>query len=158
MKKNSIKSNNKLLLNFINELKADCRQFGVDKKIYVYFDRQTKNIVDYDLEKNKIKYVDEIEGESNVFALLANFIYFAYLDSGYIISPSQAVIKTCRHIKDMTQAEFAEFTNNSANSIDQWERGIRNPKYDALQRIASSCNIPTEIFFDTLSNVVICPL
>lgn len=42
----------------------------------------------------------------------------------------------------MTQSELAQKLNIPFQSISQWERDIRNPKYETLKRIAAALNIP----------------
>ena len=50
-------------------------------------------------------------------------------------------IKNVRIKSGMTQAKLAEILGIPYQSIGQWERGLRNPKYDTLQKIADALNI-----------------
>lgn len=45
-------------------------------------------------------------------------------------------IKTARKAKGMTQAELAEKLEVPFQSISQWERDIRNPKQETLEKIS----------------------
>lgn len=45
-------------------------------------------------------------------------------------------IKAARKAKGMTQAELAEKLEVPFQSISQWERDIRNPKHETLERIS----------------------
>ena len=45
-------------------------------------------------------------------------------------------IKEARKKAGMTQTELAEKLNIPFQSVSQWERNLRNPKYETLQRIA----------------------
>lgn len=49
-------------------------------------------------------------------------------------------IKEARKMANMTQAELAEKMGIPYQSIGQWERDIRNPKIETLQRIAEALN------------------
>ena len=50
-------------------------------------------------------------------------------------------IRAARKGKGMTQAELAEKLNVPFQSVSQWERGLRNPKPETLQRIASALEV-----------------
>lgn len=49
-------------------------------------------------------------------------------------------IKEARKRAGMTQVELAEKLNIPFQSVSQWERDLRNPKYETLQRIAQVLN------------------
>ena len=53
-------------------------------------------------------------------------------------------IKAARKRAQMTQAELAEKLNIPFQSVSQWERDIRNPKYETLRKIADALNEATE--------------
>lgn len=52
------------------------------------------------------------------------------------------LIKAARKNAGMTQTELAKKLNIPFQSVSQWERDLRNPKYDTLKRIAAALNIP----------------
>lgn len=54
------------------------------------------------------------------------------------------LIKDARRKANLTQKELGEKLGISFQSIAQWENGIRNPKYESLQRIAFALNIPVD--------------
>ena len=51
-------------------------------------------------------------------------------------------IKAARKKAGMTQSELAHKLNIPFQSISQWERDIRNPKLETLQRIAIALDTP----------------
>lgn len=55
------------------------------------------------------------------------------------------LIKAARKNAGMTQAELASKLNVPYQSISQWERGTRNPKYDTLERLADALDVPLEV-------------
>lgn len=50
-------------------------------------------------------------------------------------------IKAARKKANMTQADLAAKLGIPYQSIGQWERDIRNPKHETVQRIANALNI-----------------
>lgn len=52
-------------------------------------------------------------------------------------------IKDARLKAGLTQTELAEKLGISYQSIGQWERDLRNPKYENLQRIAKALGVTT---------------
>lgn len=56
-------------------------------------------------------------------------------------------IKNARIKSGMTQAELANILGIPYQSISQWERGLRNPKYDTLQKIATALDTPIDSLF-----------
>ncbi len=60
-----------------------------------------------------------------------------------------ARIKAARKAAGMTQAELAEKLNLPFQSVSQWERGYRNPKYDTLKRIANALGCPLDALTDS---------
>lgn len=51
-------------------------------------------------------------------------------------------IKAARKKEGMTQADLALKLNIPFQSISQWERDIRKPKFDSLRKIAKELNCP----------------
>lgn len=51
-------------------------------------------------------------------------------------------IKAARKAAKMTQADLASKLGVPYQSISQWERDLRNPKYDTLSRIADALSVP----------------
>lgn len=51
------------------------------------------------------------------------------------------LIRKARKAAGMTQAELAQALNIPFQSISQWERDIRNPKQESLQRIADALSV-----------------
>lgn len=51
-------------------------------------------------------------------------------------------IRAARKRAKMTQADLAKKLNVPYQSIGQWERGTRKPKYETLKRIAEALSIP----------------
>ena len=43
-------------------------------------------------------------------------------------------IKTAREKAGLTQAQLAEKVGTTSQNISQYERGIRNPKYNTLEK------------------------
>lgn len=56
-------------------------------------------------------------------------------------------IKEARKKAGMTQSELAQKLNIPFQSVSQWERDIRNPKYETLLRIADALGVT---YFDLL--------
>ena len=52
---------------------------------------------------------------------------------------TQSPITSARMAAGMTQAQLAEAIGVKPQQVGNWERGERNPKLDALERIASAC-------------------
>lgn len=50
-------------------------------------------------------------------------------------------IRTARKKAGMTQAELAAKLEIPFQSVSQWERDIRNPKYDTIRRIATALGV-----------------
>ena len=50
-------------------------------------------------------------------------------------------IRDARKNAGMTQTELAQKLNVPFQSISQWERDLRNPKFDTIQRIADALEI-----------------
>lgn len=53
-------------------------------------------------------------------------------------------IKQARQAVGMTQADLAKLLDVPFQSISQWERGVRNPKYSTLQRIAEALGVSAD--------------
>lgn len=51
------------------------------------------------------------------------------------------LIRTARKKTGMTQSELAQKLNIPFQSVSQWERDIRNPKYDTIKRIATALGV-----------------
>lgn len=52
-----------------------------------------------------------------------------------------ARIQELRKIKKMTQSDLAAKIGTTPQNISQYERGIRNPKFETLQKIAASLEV-----------------
>ena len=52
--------------------------------------------------------------------------------------PTGRDIKLIRQQKGMTQAQLAAAVGTTSQNISQYERGVRNPKIETLQRIAAA--------------------
>ncbi|MGN0995699.1 MAG: helix-turn-helix transcriptional regulator [Candidatus Ventricola sp.] len=52
---------------------------------------------------------------------------------------AQSPIASARMSAGMTQAQLAEAIGVKPQQVGNWERGERNPKLDALERIAGAC-------------------
>lgn len=63
-------------------------------------------------------------------------------------------IREARKAAHMTQTELAQKLGIPFQSISQWERDIRNPKYDTIKRIAVALNVPVYELMDDYSPVV----
>lgn len=57
------------------------------------------------------------------------------------------LIRTARKNAGMTQSELAQRLNIPFQSVSQWERDLRNPKYDTLKKIANALCIEVEQLF-----------
>lgn len=57
-------------------------------------------------------------------------------------------IRTARKKAGMTQAELAARLNVPFQSVSQWERDIRNPKKETLDRIAKALDISADILYE----------
>ena len=62
-------------------------------------------------------------------------------------------IKAARKAAGMTQAELAEKLDLPFQSVSQWERGYRNPKYDTLNRISNALGCPVELLIDDPASI-----
>lgn len=58
-------------------------------------------------------------------------------------------IKTARKQAGMTQSELANKLNIPYQSISQWERDVRNPKRETLQRIADALGVSVDYLLGT---------
>lgn len=58
-------------------------------------------------------------------------------------------IKAARQQAGLTQTELAEKLGIPYQSISQWERDLRNPKYENLQRIANALNYDVEALIES---------
>lgn len=66
------------------------------------------------------------------------------------------LIKAARKRAGMTQAELADKLNIPYQSVSQWERDTRNPKYETLQRIAAALGVEwTELVPESTQGAVI---
>lgn len=59
-------------------------------------------------------------------------------------------IKAAREKAGLTQAQLAEKVGTTAQNISQYERGIRNPKYNTLEKIAHSLGVNVDSFHKNL--------
>ena len=57
-------------------------------------------------------------------------------------------IKAAREKAGFTQAELASKLGIPYHSIGQWERGLRNPKWETLEKIAEALQIPVYELID----------
>ena len=58
-------------------------------------------------------------------------------------------IKAARQQAGLTQTELAEKLGIPYQSISQWERDLRNPKYENLQRIANALDYDVEALIES---------
>lgn len=58
-------------------------------------------------------------------------------------------LKYYRKLKKMTQKELADQTGLSTGTIQQYELGKRNPKYETLCKIAEVLDLPVSYFIDS---------
>lgn len=65
-------------------------------------------------------------------------------------------IKECRIKKGITQSELAKLIGTTMQNISQYERGIRNPKIETLQKIADalSVDVYSIVDWDTESKMI----
>ena len=68
------------------------------------------------------------------------------------LSPSRLAdtVARLRKEKSMTQAQLAEKVGTTAQNISQYERGIRNPKYNTLEKIAHALGVNVDSFHKNL--------
>lgn len=64
-------------------------------------------------------------------------------------------IKHLRHLRKMTQTEFAESLGISRSALTQLEAGNTKPSFDVLERLAANYDVDLNVFFDNDSPVVI---
>ena len=57
-------------------------------------------------------------------------------------------IKYCRKEKGLTQKALGELCGMSSEKISQYERGIRNPKWLAVNKIARALNVSANYLLD----------
>lgn len=62
-------------------------------------------------------------------------------------------IKSAREKAGLTQAQLAEKVGTTSQNISQYERGIRNPKYNTLEKIARSLGVDVEYFHKNLFDI-----
>lgn len=62
-------------------------------------------------------------------------------------------IKSAREKAGLTQAQLAEKIGTTPQNISQYERGIRNPKYDTLEKIARAVGVKADFFHKNLYDV-----
>lgn len=55
-------------------------------------------------------------------------------------------IKQAREQAGLTQAQLAEKVGTTPQNISQYERGIRNPKIETIEKIAKSLNLKVQDF------------
>ena len=63
--------------------------------------------------------------------------------------PTGKDIKLIRQQKGMTQAQLAAAVGTTSQNISQYERGVRNPKIETLQRIATALGEDVIAFIPT---------
>jgi len=68
--------------------------------------------------------------------LLEIFLAMRYHEYGVICMTTGQRIKDARKKAGMTQAELADKLNIPFQSVSQWERDIRNPKKETLEKLA----------------------
>lgn len=68
--------------------------------------------------------------------------YFCCMKSDYVGTK----IKMAREYSGNSRTEFAKKIGASYDQLRQWELGIRNPKYEALTKIATASDIDLEYF------------
>lgn len=73
--------------------------------------------------------------------LLVLFCVVWYDKNGGECMTTGQLIKAARKRAGMTQAELANKLGIPYQSISQWERDTRNPKYDTLKRIAAALSV-----------------
>lgn len=73
--------------------------------------------------------------------LLAFFTELCYVIDGVICVNVGKNIRAARRNAGLTQSQLAEKINVPYQSIGQWERGTRNPKYETLEKIAAALNV-----------------
>lgn len=59
-------------------------------------------------------------------------------------------IKAMRQIRGLTQGELAEKIEMATITIQQYERGVRTPKIEALQKIAQALEMPIGTFLPSM--------
>lgn len=57
-------------------------------------------------------------------------------------------IRTYREFKGLNQLQLAELSGINVGTIRKYELGIRNPKPDQLEKIASALGLNVSVFFD----------
>lgn len=57
-------------------------------------------------------------------------------------------IRRLREEKDLSQAELGKLLNISSASLSQYERGMRNPDYETLIKIANYFNVTTDYLLE----------
>ena len=58
--------------------------------------------------------------------------------------PNGQLIKAARQKAGMKQAELASKLGLPQQSISQWERNVRNPKIESLEKIATALEIDVD--------------
>lgn len=72
-----------------------------------------------------------------------------YSENGVIYMPTGKDIKLVRQRKGMTQSQLAAAVGTTSQNISQYERGVRNPKIETLQRIAAALGVDVTAFIPT---------
>ncbi len=60
-------------------------------------------------------------------------------------------IQQCRIAANLTQRQLADITGISQNHISRLERGIHNPHFDMIVKIAKALNVSVDAFVEDLS-------
>ncbi len=67
------------------------------------------------------------------------------------------VVKSHRIARGLTQVNLANLIGTSAQSVEQYEQGMREPGIEGLIRIAASCDLPLSEFLRPLDVVKLPP-
>jgi transcriptional regulator with XRE-family HTH domain len=57
-------------------------------------------------------------------------------------------IADARRKAGLSQTELASLTGNSARTVEAWERGVRHPRYDAMQGLAAALEHEVAWFYE----------
>ena len=72
-----------------------------------------------------------------------------YSENGVMYMSVGKDIKLVRQQKGMTQAQLAVAIGTTSQNISQYERGVRNPKIETLQKIAAALGEDVTAFIPT---------
>lgn len=139
------------IIELAESLLEDINIFGANYIITVYIDKASNNMNDYDIDKEKIIYMDEYSFKCTLFECLVFIIHQDYLSSSKESSRLSCCVKAIRNISGIrTLVEFAKKHSIALRTIEDWDSSRRNIPINKLMELASVYNIDKATILTTV--------